>query len=63
LVTFVVRIDSTKKAPATTTFKVEKDQLLATLKGSVQNQVIESLSKKADVIDNRNFNRLGIIRE
>jgi peptidyl-prolyl cis-trans isomerase D len=60
---FVVRIDSTKKAPATTTFKVEKDQLLATLKGSVQNQVIESLSKKADVIDNRNFNRLGIIRE
>ncbi|MBM3452741.1 MAG: hypothetical protein FJX84_06330 [Bacteroidetes bacterium] len=60
---FVVRIDGTKKAPATTTFKVEKDQLMTTLKGQAQGQVMAALRKKADVVDNRNFNRLGIIRE
>jgi parvulin-like peptidyl-prolyl isomerase len=60
---FVVRIDNTKKAPATTSYKVEKDQLLGTLKGQAQGQVLAALRKKADVIDNRNFNRLGIIRE
>ena len=60
---FVIRVDSTKKPPATTTFKVEKDKLLSTLKGNVQNKVNEALTKKAEVIDNRKFNRLGIIRE
>ncbi|MEY4571971.1 MAG: hypothetical protein RLZ10_1189 [Bacteroidota bacterium] len=61
---FVVRIDNTKKAPATNDgYKVEKEQLLATLKGQAQGQVMAALRKKADVIDNRNFNRLGIIRE
>jgi peptidyl-prolyl cis-trans isomerase D len=60
---FVVRVDSTKKAPVTTTFKVEKDQLMTALKGQAQGQVMAALRKKADVIDNRNFNRLGIIRE
>jgi peptidyl-prolyl cis-trans isomerase D len=60
---FVVRIDNTKKAPAATSYKVEKDQLMGTLKGQAQGQVLAALRKKADVIDNRNFNRLGIIRE
>jgi hypothetical protein len=60
---FVVRVDSTKKAPAPTTIKVEKDQLTTTIKGQAQGQVMAALRKKADVVDNRNFNRLGIIRE
>jgi peptidyl-prolyl cis-trans isomerase D len=63
---FVVRVDATKKAPVpatSTPFKVEKDQLMTTLKGQAQGQVMAALRKKADVVDNRNFNRLGIIRD
>jgi peptidyl-prolyl cis-trans isomerase D len=63
---FVVRVDATKKAPVPATsapFKVEKDQLMTTLKGQAQGQVMAALRKKADVVDNRNFNRLGIIRD
>jgi peptidyl-prolyl cis-trans isomerase D len=60
---FIVRVDATKKAPATASFKVEKEQMLGSLRGAIQGQFMGALRKKAEVIDNRRFNRLGIIRE
>ena len=60
---FIVRVDATKKAPATASFKVEKEQMLGSSRGAIQGQFMGALRKKAEVIDNRRFNRLGIIRE
>ena len=60
---FIVRVDATKKAPATASFKVEKEQMLGSSRGAIQGQFMGALRKKAEVIDNSRFNRLGIIRE
>ena len=51
------------KAPATANYNVERDQLLATLKGSIVNQARQALMKKADVVDNRRFINAGIRRQ
>ena len=37
--------------------------MLGSLRGAIQGQFMGALRKKAEVIDNRRFNRLGIIRE
>jgi peptidyl-prolyl cis-trans isomerase D len=59
---YVVRIDKTTKAPATANYNVEREQLLAGLKGNVSGQARAALMKKADVVDNRRFNSAGIRR-
>ena len=50
---YVIKVKSTTKAAATSNYNAERDQLLNTLKGSVQGQVLTALKKKAEVIDNR----------
>jgi parvulin-like peptidyl-prolyl isomerase len=59
---YVIRIDKTTKAPTAANYNVEKDQLFASVKGSLQGQVITALKKKADVIDNRRLLKAGIRR-
>jgi hypothetical protein len=59
---YVIRIDKTTKAPTAANYNVEKDQLFASVKGSLQGQVISALKKKADVIDNRRLLKAGIRR-
>jgi parvulin-like peptidyl-prolyl isomerase len=59
---YVVRVDKTIKAPTTSGYKVEKDQMLATLRGGIQGQVLGALKKKAEVVDNRRFLKIGIRR-
>ena len=59
---YVIRIDKTTKAPATTNYNIEREQMLASLKGNVSGQARGALMKKADVIDNRRFNSAGIRR-
>lgn len=59
---YVIRIDKTLKAPAAANYNVERDQMLASLKGGLQGQVLASLKKKAEVIDNRRFLKAGIRR-
>ncbi len=60
---YVVRINKTVKAPATANYDAEKQQLLASTRGRMQNDIKQALIKKAEVQDNRVFNRLGIQRD
>jgi len=60
---YVFKIEKTENAPAVKDYKKEKEQLLNSKRNSAENSAIAALIKKADVIDNRAFNRLGIIRE
>ena len=57
---YVIVVNKTIKAPATANYKIEKDQLLSSLKGSIQSQALAALRKKADVIDNRKLFDLRI---
>ena len=59
---YVIRIDKTTKAPATANYTIEREQMLAGLKGNVAGQARGALMKKADVVDNRRFNQAGIRR-
>ncbi|MBI1837567.1 MAG: SurA N-terminal domain-containing protein [Flavobacteriia bacterium] len=60
---YVIKLNKTVKAPTTANYNVEKEQLLNTIKGSIMNQALQALMKKADVIDNRRFVNAGIRRE
>lgn len=57
---YLVRLNKTQKAPATASYDLERQQLLAAAKGNVQNSVRQALYKKAEVKDTRKFNSLGI---
>lgn len=57
---YMIQIMKTTKAPATTNYKVERDEMVKTLKGSFQGLVIGALRKKAEVVDNRKLNALGL---
>jgi len=59
---YVVRVDKTIKAPATSGYKVEKDQMLAASRGGIQGQALGALKKKAELVDNRRFLKIGIRR-
>jgi len=59
---YVVRIDKTVKAPAAANYNVEREQMLATLRGGLQNSALNGLKKKAEVIDNRRFLKIGLRR-
>jgi peptidyl-prolyl cis-trans isomerase D len=57
---YVIQIKSSTKAPATTNFKAEKDQLAQGLAGQVEGQAMGGLRKKAAVVDNRMLSQLGV---
>lgn len=59
---YVIRIDKTTKAPTAANYNVERDQLFAGIKGSLQGQVLNALKKKAEVVDNRRLLKAGIRR-
>jgi peptidyl-prolyl cis-trans isomerase D len=59
---YVIRIDKTVKAPAAVNYNLERDQMLASLKGNLQGQALSGLKKKADIVDNRRFLKAGIRR-
>jgi hypothetical protein len=59
---YVIRVDKTVKAPTASSYNTEKEQMLATLRGGLQNQAIGALKKNAEVIDNRRFLKIGIRR-
>ena len=50
---YKIQIVSTIKAPANATYKEEREQLAAMMKGNIQGLVISALRKQAEVIDNR----------
>jgi peptidyl-prolyl cis-trans isomerase D len=60
---YVIRVNKTVKAPATANYDAEKQQLTAASRGRMSNDIKQALIKKADVQDNRIFNRLGIQRD
>ena len=57
---YVIQIKSNTKAPATTNFQAEKDQLTQGLTGQVEGQAMGGLRKKAAVVDNRMLSQLGV---
>lgn len=57
---YVIQIKSVTKAPATTNFQAEKDQLTQGLAGQVEGQAMGGLRKKAAVVDNRKLSELGV---
>jgi peptidyl-prolyl cis-trans isomerase D len=59
---YVVRIDKTTKPPTASSYELERDQMMANQKGSVVNSAKTALMKKADVIDNRRFLKIGVRR-
>lgn len=59
---YVIRIDKTIKAPTAANYNAEREQLLTTLKGGLQGQVLSALKKKAEVMDNRRFFNANIRR-
>jgi peptidyl-prolyl cis-trans isomerase D len=59
---YVIRIDKTVKAPATSNYSMETAQLLNSAKSAVQNEAKMALLKLSEVKDNRKFLSLGIRR-
>ena len=60
---YMIRINKTVKAPATANYDVEKQQLLSSARGRMQNEIKQALIKKAEVVDNRKFNEIGVMRD
>jgi peptidyl-prolyl cis-trans isomerase D len=59
---YVVRLEKTVKAPATSNFTAERDQLLAAMKGNAGSTAKAALVEKAQVVDNRRFLKIGLRR-
>jgi peptidyl-prolyl cis-trans isomerase D len=59
---YVIRIDKTIKAPTAANYNAEREQLLISIKGSLQGQILSALKKKAEVMDNRRFLKANIRR-
>lgn len=57
---YVIQIKTSTKAPATTNFQAEKDQLMQGLANQVEGQAMGGLRKKAAVVDNRKLSELGV---
>lgn len=55
-----IKVIKTTIAPATNNYTAERDQILNTLKSSLQNEILAALKKKADVIDNRRLFNLRV---
>lgn len=52
---YVIRIDKTTKAPTAANYTAERDQLLQSIRGNFQGQLLGALKKKAEIMDNRRF--------
>ena len=59
---YVIQINKTIKAPATSDYTMEAMQLLNSARGNQQGEAKMALIKLADVKDNRKFAFLGIRR-
>jgi hypothetical protein len=59
---YVIQINKTIKAPATSDYTMESMQLLNSVRGNQQGEAKMALIKLADVQDNRKFAFLGIRR-
>ncbi len=59
---YVIRIDKTTKPPTASNYNIERDQMLANAKGSLISSAKSALLKKADVVDNRRFLKVGVRR-
>lgn len=59
---YVIRLNKTVKAPATTTYDAEKMQMLSQIKSSMSNIARQALQKKLNVMDNRALLEIGIVR-
>lgn len=57
---YVVRIDKTIKEPATKVFDEDKQTLQRQLTSGLQNDAINALREKAQVVDNRRFLKIGL---
>ncbi len=60
---YLIRLNKTQKAPTAANYDLEKQQMLASARGNMQNSIRQALFKKAEVKDTRKFNSLGIIRD
>ena len=59
---YVIRLNKTVKAPAATSYETERKQMIAQARGSIQQDAMNGLRKKANVYDNRVLTELGIFR-
>jgi len=57
---YVIQLKSTTKAPATSNYQAEKDQLKQALANQIEGQAMGGLRKKAQVVDNRKLSELGV---
>lgn len=57
---YVVQVEKVVKATATKDYSAEKTRMLQTQEGQVENVSKAALIKKANVVDNRRFNQIGI---
>jgi hypothetical protein len=53
-------LKNTTKAPATSNYQAEKDQLKQALANQIEGQAMGGLRKKAQVVDNRKLSELGV---
>jgi peptidyl-prolyl cis-trans isomerase D len=60
---YVIQVTKTIKAPATSNYNAEKDQLMNNAKSQMQSLTRAAILKLAEVKDNRRFSSLGIILE
>ncbi len=59
---YVVKLEKTTKAPTAADYEKERDQMLASMRGTLQNQANQALYKLADVIDNRRLFNINVRR-
>ena len=57
---YVVRVDKTISEPATTSYETEIQSMLGQAKSSIQNDAINSLREKSNIVDNRRFLKVGV---
>jgi peptidyl-prolyl cis-trans isomerase D len=57
---YVIQLKNTTKAPATSNYQAEKDQLKQALANQIEGQAMGGLRKKAQVVDNRKLSELGV---
>lgn len=59
---YIIRVDKTTVEPATASYETEVQTMTAQARGSVQNDIINGIREKAQVVDNRKFLRARVKR-
>ncbi len=57
---FVIKVEKTTDAPATTNYDSEQEKLMNTRLSSLRNEALQALKEYYNVIDNRRFSRIGV---